>query len=146
MNKEAKVNQVGEDAINLASAPFNPLGVHASVSFGTSQGGPCAGKGVCKLQSVEPTAINVCFHLSPLDKELLLMVFSFIDLKTNQPDQVQYFTDPSKTYQFDAVFEMTDQIFAALGLLPNPRISPQSPTEVLITNETVITLIKYDHD
>jgi len=151
MNKETNVNaskitsQVTTN--DPGSTGSSPLGVHASVSFGKPDGGgPCLGKGVCHLQSAEPGAIDVNFHLSPLNNELLFILFSMTDLKTNQPDQVAYFTDPSKTYQFDALFKLDNQIFTELGFLPNARISPQSPTEVIIVNDVVITLVKYDHD
>lgn len=128
-----------------ASTP-NSLGIHASVSFGTSEGGPCVGKGICKLQSLEPTAIDVHFHCSALSRDILHIIFSLSELKQKQPEQYQYFTSSSKTYQFDKTFVLDNQIFTAMDLYPNARISPDSPTDVLITADTVIALIKYDHD
>ena len=144
MNKETKINETGPGE---TPNPYGDLHVIASVTFGNPRDGmgPCVGKGVCKLRATD-LATKVKFTLSR-DLETLTFTFNRDELKMNQPDQINYFDDPSKTYQFDSEFILDDQTFVDLGVLKNASILPQSPTAV--SNDTdgnIILDVVYSHD
>lgn len=72
------------------------------------------------------------------------MTFSLSQLSDIQPEQVEYFEAGS--YTFDATYQLSDPMFAALNLPANSRITPNSPSQVVINGDVVTDYITYTHD
>ncbi len=116
-----------------------------TVNFGTPPkgGGACAGKGICSAVLQPGAGTKVTLVSSPTD--VLIMKFSMSELKNNQPDQVQNFTDGG-TYAFDTTYSFTDQMYAPLKLPPNSRIEATTKSEIKIKGDVVVVTYHFEHD
>ncbi len=128
-------------------APYSTA-IYPTVTFGTPQsnGGVCVLRGVCKDYSgVSDDGIQVTVQVSPDNDNVLMITFLLSDLKSKQPDQAAYFTDPSGSYPFDVSFPLTDSIFSQLNLKPSPAILTTSASTVVINGDIVTDYITYYH-
>lgn len=132
--------------------PYVPMqkSIYPLTTFGNPGqfGGPCIGKGVCKIKLLPPVPqgmIVVGFQISFHDPNVLIMSFNLQDLAQNQPDQVQYFTSAAQSYMFDQDYPLSDPIFAPLQLPPGSAILTTSPSQVEIIGNAVINFITYFH-
>jgi len=144
--------------IVIASFVLNPFGpTFAAINYYTDPGAhtkldtvsECNNKGKCDVapfpSNASPLAINETWNVDPLNNTVLTITFSMAELTSKRPDQVAFYTDPSQTYQFDAPFQLTDPMFASLGLLPNAWIDPTDVTHVDITGDVVTLSIHYSY-
>ncbi len=137
-----------------------------TASFGTppAGGGACTGKGFCQVagkststgpSDVTPTSeaampakagqgIPVSFHVSSLDKSIMMMSFKMSDLEKSQPDQVPFFK--SGEYNFDAHYEFHHPEFRELPLHKSPRIEKGKKNTVHIVGDLVTTFFHYTHE
>ncbi len=139
-----------------------------TASFGTPSagGGPCTGKGLCQVSvegknptagasGVTPTSaaamparasqgIPVSFHVSSLDKSVMMMSFKMSDLEKSQPEQVPFFK--SGEYNFDAHYDFHHPEFKELPLHKSPRIEMGKKNTVHIVSDLVTTFFHYTHE
>jgi len=129
---------------STANAGYGTSCVKLSVYFGTPLDGICVGKGLCDDNATD--GVSVSFMVSKNNPDVLMMIFSLSELQNKQPDQVAYFTDPSKTYQFGGVFSLSGSRYNALHLPANSVITTSCQTTVDIRGDLIITSIWYQHD
>ena len=139
-----------------------------TASFGTppAGGGPCSGKGFCQVSSggkssstgaagVTPTSAaampakasqgtTVSFHVSPIDKSVMMMSFKMSELEKSQPEQVPFFK--SGEYNFDAHYDFHHPEFKELPLHKSPRIEMGKKNTVQIVGDMVTTFFHYSHE
>ncbi len=138
-----------------------------TASFGTPSagGGPCTGKGFCQVSvassssastasGVTPTSaatpakatqgIPVSFHVSSIDKSIMMMSFKMSELEKSQPEQVPFFK--SGEYNFDAHYDFHHPEFRALPLHKSPRIEMGKKNTVHIVGDMVTTFFHYSHE
>ena len=124
------------------------------INYGKSDGASnCIGKGICNISKATgttpptPGSIHVAINGDPIDQNVLIFTFKKSDLlNAGHPDQVAFFTDPSRSYNFDADFPLTDPIFDPLALEPNSRITTNSLSNVFINGDIITLRITYIHD
>ncbi len=136
--------------IGIMGTGFRPAttAITATVTFGNPQsnGGPCVGKGVCKTASSSENGVNVTFSVSPHDANTLILSFSMGELRSKQPEQLSYFTDPTKSYRFDSPYPLSDAMYAPLELMQNPQILPSTPSRVEIMGDVISIYYTYSHN
>ena len=138
-----------------------------TASFGTppAGGGMCSGKGFCQVSmgsstqatasGVTPTSAaampamasqgtTVSFHVSSVDKSIMMMSFKMSELEKNQPEQVPFFK--SGEYAFDAHYDFHHPEFRELPLHKSPRIEMGKKNTVHIVGDMVTTFFHYSHE
>jgi len=120
-----------------------------TMKFGNIQN-MCTGKGICGNAvagsvNVIPNAIPV--NLSALDDTTLVLSFSMNALKANQPDQVQYFSQPSYMFDFPYDISKNNKVVEAEYLFfpPGTIIATSSPSRVGIMDTMVYDTITVAH-
>ena len=123
-----------------------------TMTFGNrSRGGGCSGKGICSASISNDTNNNnnnnpilVTFYTTD-SMNVILMVFSMDSLIAHQPEQAQYFK--SGSYMFEVPYSLSpdNPVFTGtnLALPPSTIISPTSPSQVIISGDSVVDIITY---